>query len=161
MGMTMQVMVLSVQNAVPPTQMGAATAAVTFFRSLGGAFGTSLFGAVFIAGLSHWIVRLVPGAAAAGIHVNGSFSMSPAQLHAFPPDVQHGILESFVRSLHSMFLVAVPLAIVMFVLTLFLKEVRLRSTSGLERPAEDVGMAGGMPDAEFDEATLGDAAVPG
>ncbi len=51
MGMTMQVMVLAVQNAVPPSQMGAATAAVTFFRSLGGAFGTALFGAVFIARL--------------------------------------------------------------------------------------------------------------
>ncbi len=161
MGMTMQVMVLSVQNAVPTAQMGAATAAVTFFRSLGGAFGTSLFGAVFIAGLSHWIVRLVPGAAGSSIHVNGSFSMSPAQLHAFPTDVQHGILESFVRSLHSMFLVGVPIAVVMFVLTLFLKEVRLRSTSGLERPAEDIGMAGGMPDAEFDEDALDGAAALG
>ena len=153
-----------VQNAVPVAQMGAATAAVTFFRSLGGAFGTSLFGAVFIAGLSHWIVRLVPGAAASAIHVNGSFSMSPSELHAFPPEVQHGILESFVRSLHSMFLVGVPLAVVMFVLTLFLKEVRLRSTSGLERPAEDVAMAGGMveaADAEFDEGVIGDASVVG
>ena len=45
-------------------QIGTGTAAVTFFRSLGGAFGTSLFGAVFIAGLSHWIPRLVPGASA-------------------------------------------------------------------------------------------------
>jgi len=161
MGMTMQIMVLATQNAVEGRLIGTATAAVTFFRSLGGAFGTSLFGAIFIAGLTHWIPVLLPGAVSKNLHVNGSFSMSPTQLHAFPPDVQHGILESFVRSLHSMFLVAVPLAIVMFVLTLFLKEVRLRSTSGLERPAEDVGMAGGMPDAEFDEATLGDAAVPG
>ncbi len=90
MGMTMQVMVLAVQNAVPPSQMGAATAAVTFFRSLGGAFGTALFGAVFIARLSHWIASLVPGANGSSIHVNGSFSMSPAQLHTFPPAVQHG-----------------------------------------------------------------------
>jgi hypothetical protein len=155
MGMTMQVMVLSVQNAVPPTQMGAATAAVTFFRSLGGAFGTSLFGAVFVAGLTHWIPSLVPGAAASSIHVNGSFSMSPAELHAFPPDVQHGILESFVRSLHSVFLLGVPLAAVMFLLTLCLKELRLRSNSGLERPSEDLAMGGGMSgsgDAELDEA---------
>jgi MFS family permease len=164
MGMTMQVMVLAVQNAVPPTQIGTATAAVTFFRSLGGAFGTSLFGAVFIAGLTHWIPDLVPGAAASSIHVNSSFSMSPAQLHAFPPGVQHGILESFVRSLHSVFLLGVPLAVVMLVLALFLKEVRLRSTSGLERPAEDVSMAGGMSgagDAEFDEGVIGNTPVVG
>ena len=70
--------------------------------------------------------------------------MSPAQLHAFPPDVQHGILESFVRSLHAVFLLGVPLAAVMFALTLFLKEVRLRSTSGPGAPSEDVAMGGGM-----------------
>jgi EmrB/QacA subfamily drug resistance transporter len=164
MGMTMQVMVLAVQNAVPASQIGTATAAVTFFRSLGGAFGTSLFGAVFIAGLTHWIPALVPGAAASSIHVNGSFSMSPAQLHAYPPGVQHGILESFVRSLHSVFLLGVPLAVVMFALALFLKEVRLRSTSGLERPSEDLAMGGGMSgpgDAELDEGVIGGAEVVG
>ncbi len=164
MGMTMQVMVLAVQNAVPPAQMGAATAAVTFFRSLGGAFGTALFGAVFIARLSHWIADLVPGAASSAIHVNGSFSMSPAQLHAFPPAVQHGVLESFVRSLHSVFLLGVPLATVMFALTLFLKEVRLRSTSGLERPSEDLAMGGGLSgsgDAELDEGVIGGASAVG
>ncbi len=157
MGMTMQVMVLAVQNAVPGHQIGTGTAAVTFFRSLGGAFGTSLFGAVFIAGLSHWIPVLVPGDAGKAIHVHGSFSMSPAQLHAFPVPVQHGILDSFVRSLHSVFLLGVPLAAIMFVLTLFLKEVRLRTASGLERPSEDVALGGGMPgtgDAELDEGVF-------
>jgi len=149
---------------VPASQIGTATAAVTFFRSLGGAFGTSLFGAVFIAGLTHWIPALVPGAAASTIHVSGSFSMSPSQLHAFPPGVQHGILESFVRSLHSVFLLGVPLAVVMFALALFLKEVRLRSTSGLERPSEDVAMGGGMSgagDAELDEGVIGGAEAVG
>ena len=158
MGMTMQVMVLATQNAVPPTQIGTGTAAVTFFRSLGGAFGTSLFGAVFVAGLSHWIPVLVPGAAGKSIHVNGSFSMSPTQLHAFPLPVQQGILESFVRSLHSVFLLGVPLAVVMFGLTLLLKQATLRTASGLDRPSEDVAMAGGMSgagDAELDEGVVG------
>jgi EmrB/QacA subfamily drug resistance transporter len=164
MGMTMQVMVLATQNAVPPTQIGTGTAAVTFFRSLGGAFGTSLFGAVFIAGLSHWIPVLVPGAAAKSIHVNASFSMSPAQLHAFPTGMQHGILESFVRSLHSVFLLGVPLAVAMFVLTLLLKQTTLRTTSGLERPSEDVGLGAGLGDtgdAEFDEGTVAGDLVAG
>jgi EmrB/QacA subfamily drug resistance transporter len=158
MGMTMQIQVLATQNAVPASHIGTATAAVTFFRSLGGAFGTSLFGAVFIAGLSHWIPVLVPGAAAKSIHVSGQFSMSPAQLHAYPTPVQHGILESFVRSLHSVFLLGVPLAVAMLVLTLLLKEVRLRTSSGLERPSEDLAAAGGMPgvgDAQADREAFG------
>ncbi len=154
MGMTMQVMVLATQNAVPAHQIGTGTAAVTFFRSLGGAFGTSLFGAVFVAGLGHWIPVLVPGAAGKAIHVNGNFSMSPTELHSFPPPVQQGILESFVRSLHSVFLLGVPIAVVLFVLTLLLKQTALRTASGLERPSEDLAMGGGMSgggDAEFDE----------
>ena len=158
MGMTMQIMILATQNAVPTDSIGTGTAAVTFFRSLGGAFGTSLFGAVFIAGLAHWIPRLVPGAAATHIHVNGSFSMSPAELHAFPPEVQHGILDSFVRSLHTVFLVGVPIAVVMFVGTLFLKQLPLRSASGLQRPSEDLAMSMGevgTADAEIDEGVLG------
>jgi EmrB/QacA subfamily drug resistance transporter len=164
MGMTMQIMILATQNAVPADSIGTSTAAVTFFRSLGGAFGTSLFGAVFIAGLSHWIPLLVPGAAAASIHVNGSFSMSPADLHAFPPIVQHGILDSFVRSLHTVFLFGVPIAVVMFVVTLFLKQLPLRSTSGLQRPSEDMAMAMGevgSADAELDEGVLEDGHSPG
>jgi EmrB/QacA subfamily drug resistance transporter len=164
MGMTMQLMVLATQNAVQPTQIGTATAAVTFFRSLGGAFGTSLFGAIFIAGLGHWIPVLVPGAAAKAIHVTGSFSMSPTQLHAFPVAVQHGILESFVRSLHTMFLVGVPVAAVMFALTFFIREVKLRTSSGLERPSEDVALTGGLPgsaDAELDAGSFGASATIG
>ncbi|MGD0880361.1 MAG: MDR family MFS transporter [Acidimicrobiales bacterium] len=154
MGMAMQIMVLATQNAVPADSIGTGTAAVTFFRSLGGAFGTSLFGAVFIAGLNHWIPILAPAAAAAGIHVNGSFSMSPAELHALPPHLQYGILDSFVRSLHTVFLVGVPIAIVMGVGTLFLKQLPLRSISGLQRPSEDVAMSMGevgSSDAEIDE----------
>jgi hypothetical protein len=154
MGMTMQIMVLATQNALPAHSIGTGTAAVTFFRSLGGAFGTSLFGAVFIARLGHWIPVLVPGAAAAGIHVHGSFSMSPSELHRFPLPVQHGILDSFVRSLHTVFLVGVPIAVAMLVGTLFLKQMPLRSASGLQRPSEDLAMAMGevgSADAEIDE----------
>lgn len=96
----------------------------------------------------------MPGAAAKGLHVHGSFSMSPAQLRAFPPAVQHGILESFVRSLNSVFLLGVPLAAVMFGFTLLLKQVTLRTASGLERPSEDIALAGG-------EAGTGDADLAG
>jgi len=160
MGMTLQIMILATQNAVPIHQIGTGTAAVTFFRSLGGAFGTSLFGAVFIARLSHWIPTLVPGAAGSSIHVNSGFSMSPEQLRSFPPAVQHGILESFVRSLQTVFLVGVPLAVCLLVVTLFLKEVPLRSVAGLERPSEDLAMAVGevgSADIEIDLGIVADA----
>ena len=68
------------------------------------------------------------------------------------------MLESFVRSLHTVFLIGVPLAVLMLVATLFLKEVPLRSTSGLNRPSEDLAMSMGEvgpSDAEFDEGYIG------
>jgi EmrB/QacA subfamily drug resistance transporter len=164
MGMTMQIMVLATQNSVQGRLIGTATAAVTFFRSLGGAFGTSLFGAIFIGGLTHWIPVLVPGTAGSSLHVNQSFSMTPAQLHTYSPAVRQGILEAFVRSLHTVFLVGVPLAAVTFVLAILLKEARLRTDSGLDRPSEDLAMAGGMAgagDAEYDEGVSGLGAIIG
>ena len=45
-GMVMQVMVLITQNAVPVRMLGVATSSVTFFRSLGGAMGVAILGAV-------------------------------------------------------------------------------------------------------------------
>jgi hypothetical protein len=72
--------------------------------------------------------------------------------------VQYGILDSFVRSLHTVFLVGVPIATVMLVVSLFLKQLPLRSMSGLERPSEDLAMSMGevgASDAELDEGALG------
>ena len=47
LGNVMQVLVLAVQNTIDPKEMGAATSASTFFRSIGGSFGTAAFGAIW------------------------------------------------------------------------------------------------------------------
>ncbi len=47
LGCVMQVLVLIVQNAVPHGELGVATSGATFFRSIGGSFGTAIFGAIF------------------------------------------------------------------------------------------------------------------
>ena len=46
-GLVMQILVTAVQNAVDPGDVGAATAGTNFFRSVGGSFGTAVFGAIF------------------------------------------------------------------------------------------------------------------
>ena len=51
-------------------------------------------------------------------------------MHALPPAVRDGVVETFAHSLHTVFLVAIPLAIVMFLLTLRLKEIPLRGHDG-------------------------------
>jgi MFS family permease len=61
-GMFMQVMTLAVQNAIDYRDLGTATSAVTFFRSMGSTFGTSIFGSILISRFAVHFVRLVPNA---------------------------------------------------------------------------------------------------
>ncbi len=127
-GMIMPVLTLAVQNAVPFRDMGAATGAVNFFRSMGGSFGTALFGAILASRLDYWFARLLPPGATDRFKGN-AMSISPEQLkqigHQFPV-VHHAIVEAFVRSLHVVFWAGVPVAVVGFVIALFLQDVELR-----------------------------------
>ena len=66
LGFTMQTIVVAVQNDVDRRDLGSATSAVTFFRSMGGAFGTAIFGAVLSARITHYLADLLPAGAASG-----------------------------------------------------------------------------------------------
>src|SRR3972149_5586347 len=85
MGLTMQVLVLAVQNSVAHRDVGVATASVQFFRSIGGAMGVAIFGAVFSNRLTVYVARFVPAGDASG--VGGSLRPNPEQLQALPPEL--------------------------------------------------------------------------
>src|SRR5258708_19692572 len=61
LGGVMQVLVIIVQNAVPHSELGVATSGATFFRSIGGSFGTAIFGALFANALVGNLTRHLPG----------------------------------------------------------------------------------------------------
>jgi MFS family permease len=148
-GAVMQVIVLAVQNAVDYKDMGTATASNMFFRSLGGAFGTAIFGAILLARLHANLAVLLPGAAE---RLNlGALQGSPKQINALPPGIRNAVLESFVRSYHVIYLVAVPFAVAAFVLALVLPELPLRGS------ATPAGRGGAAQD---ERATPSDGAVP-
>jgi len=150
MGLVMQNAVLATQNAVTPADMGTATSALMFFRSLGAVFGTALLGVVFVRGVNDRLPSLIP-AHYGGPRVSATssgLSVPPAQLHLLPAGVRHGITEALVRSLHEVFWVAVPFAVVTVVLAVFLREIRLRRTGGLatdDAPGEHAGAAPVVP----------------
>jgi len=132
MGMIMQIMVIATQNSVDPRDLGTATSANSFFRTLGGAFGTALLGAILNSRLNYWLPRLVPAAPGHRMSATASTLVnSPAAVRALPPAVRAGVQEAFVKSLHTEFLTTVPFAILAFLLTLALKELKLRTTTGL------------------------------
>jgi len=140
-GAAMQVLVLAVQNAVPYEDLGTATAASTFMRSMGGTFGTAIFGAVLTSRLAFWLLRLLPGGSSAAT-TGGNVTSSPAVVKTLPPPIRDAIVEAFVRSLHTVFLVGVPIVLVAFVLSFFLPEVPLRQTVQSESiPLADTELA--------------------
>ncbi|MBF6174348.1 MFS transporter [Nocardia blacklockiae] len=131
-GMTMQNLVLCTQNQVAPQDLGAASSLVAFFRSLGGAIGVSALGAVMANQVREHITdglsKLGPAAASAG----GSSNELP-NLAALPGPVRTVVEDAYGHGIADVFLYAAPVAFVAFVLTLFIKEVALR-TSGAAAP---------------------------
>jgi EmrB/QacA subfamily drug resistance transporter len=130
LGLILQVLVIAVQNTADYADLGAATSGVTFFRSIGGAFGVSVFGAIFTNQLASNVagalrgVRLPPGFSTAEIQSNRNI------LNMLPPSIQHDVLHAYSISLHPVYLTAVPIALAAFVLSWFLREVPLRTAAG-------------------------------
>ncbi|MEO7127038.1 MAG: MDR family MFS transporter [Nakamurella sp.] len=145
LGGVMQVLVIAVQNAVDYKDLGVATAGATFFRSIGGSFGTAVFGAIFANVLGGRITAALHGA-----HVPPGLegSVDPTALSALPPPVHAAIVDAYSSTIGTVFLWAVPIAAVAFLLTWLLPEIRLRHTVGDE--GGTVAASGGGTDAGAD-----------
>jgi Na+/melibiose symporter-like transporter len=131
LGMTIQNLVLSVQNTVAPRDLGAATATVSFFRSLGGAIGVAALGAV----LAHRVADLTAtGLARAGLSapaVAGADSDIP-DVALLPHPVARIVEHAYGQGVGHIFLVATPLMALSVVLVALIKEAPLRRHSGTE-----------------------------
>ncbi|HEY2450294.1 MAG TPA: MDR family MFS transporter [Mycobacterium sp.] len=145
-GLSMQVLILIVQNTSNFEDLGVATSGVTFFRTIGSSFGAAIFGSLFINFLNR---RLGPALAASGAPPDAV--SSPGALHRQPHNVAAPIVTAYAESLTQVFLWAAPVALVGFVLALFLREVPLRDLHG---STVDVGDAFGMPTTETPEQVL-------
>src|SRR3954447_23495557 len=128
LGLVMQVLVLAAQNAVRREDLGVATSGATFFRSLGGAMGVAIFGAL----LTHRLRDTIPsrladaGVPASKLAGGGPQLGSPEQIGALPEPVHTAVVTGFADALQTTLLAAAPFAIVGFLVILFLKEQPLR-----------------------------------
>lgn len=133
LGLFMQVLTLVVQNAVPMREMGVATSAVTFFRSMGGAIGASALGAVLTARLAYELPRFLPagaaGASGASSDKVSQVVQSPQSLNALKrtnPALHEGIIQAYSHSIDRLFLVALPISVLSVIAALFIRQVQLR-----------------------------------
>lgn len=133
LGGVMQVLVIAVQNNVNPKQLGAATSTSTFFRSIGGSFGTAVFGAIWTAQLATQLAANLPAGLGERLAASGhGVTSSMGNINELPPAIHDAVLTSFANSIDRTFLLAVPVMLVAFVLSFFLKEVPLRTRPSTE-----------------------------
>jgi EmrB/QacA subfamily drug resistance transporter len=139
LGLILQVLVIAVQNSADYSDLGAATSGNTFFRSIGGAFGVAICGSIFSNRLSSGLRQALRGIPLpAGVNVADAQS-NPKLLARLPASVRGDVLHAYSQSIDRIFLFAVPVAAVAFVLSWFLKEVPLRQTAGAADLAEGIG----------------------
>jgi EmrB/QacA subfamily drug resistance transporter len=128
LGCVMQVLVLIVQNAVPYSELGVATSGATFFRSIGGSFGTAIFGAIFANVLVGNLVRHLGNARLPrGL---SSSSVTPAILDKLPHAVHHGIAAAYAESIQTVFVIAAPIGAIAFLASWLIPQVELRRGVG-------------------------------
>ena len=145
-GMSMQVLVLATQNAVDRADLGVATSGATFFRSMGGAIGVAMFGAL----LRHENASTIPDRirqfkvpGRSSSLLTTSRSGRPAEVAHLPGALHNAVVGGFADSMQMVFFSAAPFAILGFLVVLFLREQRLdtrnprpgRRRGRLARPA--------------------------
>ncbi len=138
LGLVLQVLTVAVQNAVPYEELGTATSGVTFFRMIGGSFGTAVFGAVF----ANLVVNNVLHAlhltkAPAGFNLNAD---NPSAIHKLPAVAQAGVVDGIAHTIQTMFFIGVPIGFVAFLLSWTLPEIELRKSIRDSEPGENLGL---------------------
>ena len=134
LGMTMQVLVLAAQNAVPYELLGVATSGSTLFRQVGGSIGVSVFGAIFANRLGvHLASALPPG-------VRPPAATTPELVEQLPPAIHEDYVAAFAASLRPVFAAAAVISFAAFLLTWLLQEVPLRRSAEAEGVAEHFAM---------------------
>lgn len=138
LGLVMQVLITAVQNAVQFEDLGAATAGANFFRSMGGSFGTAVFGALY--------ANELPRQLAAGLRLHhlstalpSPTRWTPKNLRHLPVDALSVILHAIAGSIGQIYRFSVPFGLLAVVLSLTLPEVKLRTS--LHPVADEIPMS--------------------
>jgi EmrB/QacA subfamily drug resistance transporter len=137
MGFLMQTSMLIAQNSVDIKDMGAGSGAATFFRSIGGSFGISMFGAIFINRLTSALSDRFGARAAEQLTAGGGGGgLDPRAMASVSPQVRLGAMTSLADSIAGVFMWAIPFAAAVAVLAWFIKEIPLR---GHDTPTGESG----------------------
>ncbi|MDT0144718.1 MDR family MFS transporter [Microbacterium sp. PRC9] len=140
LGCIMQVVVLVVQNAVPAADLGTATSTNNYFREVGAALGTAVFGTLFTTRLTENLTKVFTDAGASPEQAGeATSSIDPSVLNSLPDTVKTGVVDAYADALAPVFWYLVPFIAIAFVLALFLKQIPLSDVAGLVARGEAIG----------------------
>ncbi|MCP3819121.1 MFS transporter [Streptomyces sp. A3M-1-3] len=122
-GLVMPVLVLAVQNAVDPADLGAATSTNNYFRQIGGSVGAAVFGTLFADRLTDALAERLPS----GAGLPSPESITPQMVHAMEPALRDGYIQAYADAMPRIFLYLVPVLGLGLLLAFFLKEKPLVS----------------------------------
>ncbi|MFC4036742.1 MDR family MFS transporter [Streptomyces polygonati] len=124
MGFIMQITMLIAQNSVELKDIGVGSSSATLFRTIGGSFGVSLFGALF----THKIQDGMAGAPGASATSNGA-QLDPATIAKFSPALKSSYFHAVASGTHIVFLWGAVVSVIGFVAAWFLVETPLRGAA--------------------------------
>jgi hypothetical protein len=158
--MSMQNLVFAVQNTVALRDVGAASATVAFFRSLGGAIGVSVLGAVLAHRVTDSITRDL---AAAGVPASGGGS-GDLDVAGLPAAIQQIVRSAYGDATGHIFLISAAIAVVGVIAAALLRPKPLRTSLDLaDQPAADAAAPAAPPvtaAGEIEHRRTADVPVP-
>ncbi len=134
LGLSMQITVTAAQNSVPRQHMGSATSTMTFFRSMGGAIGTAVYGAVLTSRLKDHLADIIPNATQAMVDGIAKAANSVQALHSMQEPMKGWALHGLVDAMGDVFLVSLPFLAIAFVIAVVTPEQRLAGRSDGPKP---------------------------
>ncbi|MEV8375369.1 MDR family MFS transporter [Kribbella sp. NPDC056861] len=137
LGLSMQITVTAAQNSVPRQHMGTATSTMTFFRSMGGAIGTAVYGAVLTSRLEVHLKDIVPSATQGVIDGLVKAANSVPVLHSLQQPMKGWALNGLVNAMDDVFLVSLPFLAIALVLAIITPEQRLAGRNDGDKKPED------------------------
>ncbi|HLT82984.1 MAG TPA: MDR family MFS transporter [Phototrophicaceae bacterium] len=165
LGMSMQILVLIVQNTFPLREVGTATASNNYFRQIGATLGSALVGSIFTSRLASLLVERLPAEAVESVG-GGADSLTPAMVAGLPDAIRQPIVESYNDALTPIYLWIAPLGLIAAVLLMFVKEMPLATSLDDERVPQ-TAVEGNLlaptdiAEEEAESATPREAAVQG
>ena len=137
LGLSMQITVTAAQNSVPRQHIGTATSTMTFFRSMGGAVGTAVYGAVLTSRLKVHLADIVPNATQGMIDGLAKAANSVDALHALKEPLKGFALHGLVDAMDDVFLVSLPFLAIAFIIAVITPEQRLAGRDDIAKPASE------------------------